>query len=228
MIINTYGCSWTSGIGLQHGNWPLYCSIKRPDIHWNNYGRAGSSLTWSTFISQLGLNNADINIVQVTTPYRLTTWDKKISTTPDKFFTPCYDKKFENQGLNYTQYRVNSDLNILNTTPGDLKGHKFTNGFRVQEKNFPEMYYNRVNEELQYFEWMKSLHFLIDNVDFVFIYNNLSTKEYKFLDTKNIPCFFESKFFNKYKYVIDTGLHFNSEGNEALADWVLHKIRRLI
>ena len=228
MIINTYGCSWTSGVSLQYGNWPLYCSIKRPDIHWNNYGRAGSSLTWSTFISQLGLNNADINIVQVTTPWRLTTWNTNISKTPHKFFRNCNDKKFENQGENYTQYRVTSDVNILNTTPGNLKkAVKNTNGlFRTEEKNFPEMYYERVNEELQYFEWMTSLHYLIENVDFVFLYDSVLHERYRFLDTKNVPCFFESEFFNKY--CIDEGNHFNSEGNQLLADWVLHKIRRLI
>jgi hypothetical protein len=239
--INTFGCSWTQGIGTspsEKDNWVVIAASKTPEYNWLNWARAGSSLLYSTFLAesfnQYKTSN-DFVILQITTPGRLTFWEHAIF---DKINNPNYFKPRKRKGVslhNYKESLLDDRYKFGNITQGDIP-----NGFSIRRQNgtfyrdkpnLAKYYYSAVEREQFFYEWYIQVKHAINYADFVYFHeshpdNRLNYCRFTENIFADIPCFRDELGHDEYsKYQIDEGKHLNTQGNEILADWVLEKIK---
>lgn len=210
--VNVYGCSQSAGVndfqiiypnGKKHpASWVFYLSQRYPQHTFYNYGIPGTSLVFSCHNFDLFQDRADVNIIQMTGPYRFTYHN----ITLDPYTIPL-----EQLSDNYYAF-----------TDWDFWKDNFTTVTNAQP--------NKPDWLNKYYEYKPEQHDMIENLslmshygqlaDFAFSHAKIFKHRHEFLKPK-VPCILDSiSDFTYESYKVDKPGHFNEEGLKFMSLWV--------
>lgn len=214
MKIATFGCSWTHGLKQLNDfySWPYALHKLQPDWVIHNYAIGASNLQFQTFLMEdvLRNNSYDKIIFQITSPGRLT------------YFEEDYDftKHLTEMETNYKRFDIEEGFfrKVVTITPGHMKLSKNNSFWKLPGKyEFAKSYYNTVNKSIFRTEYKALIYYLKDKVDLMFMHNE------DILNLKVCPVIME-ELSGARKFVADSGEHFDIEGCDQQAKWVLENL----
>ena len=210
--VNVFGCSQSAGVkdfqiiypnGKKHpASWVFYLSQMHPNVTFYNYGVPGTSLVFSCHNYDHLKHNADVNIIQMTGPYRFTYHN----ITLDPYVIPL--EQLSDNYYAFTDWDYWKE-NFFTTTNAHPSKPDWLNS---------------------YYEYKPEAHDLIENIsimrnygeqaDFAFSHAKMFKHNYEYLKPK-VPCILNSIDDNTYEsYKCDKPGHFNEEGLKFMANWV--------
>jgi len=202
--IAVFGCSWTQGVKSEvFDNWVVWLSKMYPQHKFYNFAAAGTAITYHTHLLEQVMQDKtfDVKLFQVTSPGRFTWWK------PHKFKEIMY-QKYDNYYCLEEDYGKFVDR--INT--GTILSNKFLDSDR-KKNTFGVEYYKRLCDDQVDLDHRVYINYVKNNVDFYFHHR----RSYE----SHIPSVFtelgEKQF---YKYVVDDGEHFGTEGNQWEANWI--------
>ena len=224
MKIATFGCSWTAGVANldDHYSWSQSIS-KHHEV--DNYAIGGSSLSFQVycFNKVLKHENYDKVIFQFTTPGRLTYF-------PHGYDIFAHHKRYTK---NYSMFSMEDGsyrtLNCITKGHSSLpKRHAF---WTSKEKyNLMKAYYSTVPWEIYATEYMALVEYIASRVDLCFFHNEDPFKFSKDLDKSNSHPVMHNEVRKRSgqelldSFIADEGDHYNKQGCDWVADWVLENI----
>lgn len=213
MKIATFGCSWTQGVPTIDKSycWPKAIANANPNWQVDNWALAGSSLSFQAYllddVCKNNSNSYDKIIFQITSPNRLTYFD-------DALNYGTYLKQYNN----YREFDRSGDIyrNFIVITPGHMKLPKHDSFWNYSDKhNFASLYYKYLNTSVQRTEYKAVIEYVKNKVDLIYFHNEDVCK------IGNVPILMDIV---GDKFVADEGDHFNKQGSQWIADWVLERI----
>jgi hypothetical protein len=217
MKIATFGCSWTHGINAVDNfySWPHALHKLNPDWKIDNYAIGGSNLQFQTFLLDdvLRHNTYDKIIFQITSPGRLTYFEEDYDFT--KHLT-----EFE---PNYKRFDIEDGFfrKVVTITPGHMKLPKTDIFWNLLGKyDFAKSYYTAVNKSIFRTEYKALVYYLKDKVDLMFMHNEDVLK----LDICPVVVEEAKKENVIDSFIADNGEHFNIEGCDWQAKWLINKL----
>ena len=214
MKIATFGCSWTHGLKQLNNfySWPYALHKLQPDWEIHNYAIGASNLQFQIFLMEdvLRHHTYDKIIFQITSPSRLT------------YFEEDYDftKHLTEMKPNYKRFDIEEGFfrKVVTITPGHMKLPKSDSFWNLSGKyEFAKSYYTTVNKSIFRTEYKALVNYLKNKVDLMFMHNE------DILDLKICPVIMKELPSAK-KFVADSGEHFDIEGCDQQAKWVLERL----
>jgi len=203
--IAIFGCSWTQGLkSADFDNWVVWLSKMYPQHNFYNFAAAGSAITYHTHLLEQVMQDKtfDVKLFQITSPGRFTWWK------PHKVKDILYQKYDNYHCLKAVDYE--NFVERINT--GTILSNKFLDSDRKKHK-FGVEYYKRLCADQVDLDHRVYINYIKNNVDFYF-YHRASYESH----IPNVFTELGKKQF--YKYVIDNGDHFGTEGNQWQANWI--------
>jgi hypothetical protein len=217
MKVATFGCSWTHGVGSvdDHYSWSQSIS-KHYEI--DNYAVGGSSLSFQVycFNEVLKHNNYDKIVFQFTTPGRLTYFPHEYNVFDHH---ERYTKNYRMFNMDHGFYRT---LNCI--TRGHSSLPKKDSFWTSKEKyNLMKAYYSTVPWEIYRTEYKALVEYIAPRVDLCFLHNEdtMGFKKYPVMhdEVRNTG---GQELLDSF--IADDGDHYNKQGCDWVADWVLERI----
>ena len=195
MKIGVYGCSWCSGVAPDYFGWPKNLAQMLPKHEINDYSLGGLSIEAILYWFEQFKDHNDINIVKLTTPYRLTIIpeDAKVKRTQ-------VTKNYSTWKLDFTQTIVRLHPNSPPQGAGKLH--------RIYYK-----YYNQTvglitaHAIAEYLKNHKDVHMIFKHQSYDKHHPDIS------IATQNFIPSFKS-------YIIDDGQHLSYEGAQIEAEYI--------
>jgi|TARA_B110000908_G_scaffold80913_1_gene96985 hypothetical protein len=218
MKIATFGCSWTHGLYEVNDfySWPYALHKLKPDWQIDNYAVCGSSLQLQTFLLDdvLRNNTYDKIIFQITTPGRLSYFEEDYDMTTALTEYETNYKRIETEDGFFRK--------VVTITPGHMQLPKTNSFWRLHGKyKYARSYYGMLNKSIFRTEYKALVYYLKDKVDLMFMHNEDSLK----LDI--CPVVMEEVKKENIaidSFIADNGEHFNIEGCDWEAKWVLDRL----
>ena len=203
--INCFGCSFTAGIKGNVNSWPEELAKLVPNYNIVNYGYCGSSDLFALhMMKQVKKNQGDIHIFQITSPYRLTTWEKDFDWLQNLF----------QHTDNYWKLRnlPNCQVKIMTRST-----------FHPSVKKFYKQYYSYISEDTL---WVQSEC----NIELGKHYADYSFRQQGNKNSAKFTDVFQQEISKKTynSYIFDKGAHLTQEGHVFQASWVYNKIKDLL
>lgn len=216
--VNVFGCSQSYGIpeytlpdNLGFGSWVYWLSVWNPDITFNNYSYPGTSLVYSCHAYDQYKDTADINIIQMTGPHRIT------------YYTPLLDPFEIPIGKVTDNYYKITDQEWFNerfVTKTHLKGNEEPKGHKHWHDNwlpFIQEYYKVKPYAYGLLEHVALMDYFGSKADFAFSHAKMFSKRpHPFIP--NIHNQMSEETYLSYK--VDKPGHFNEAGHKFMAKWV--------
>jgi hypothetical protein len=202
--INCFGCSFTSGIIRTENSWPEELAKLVPNYNIVNYGYAASSALFALHMMRnVKKNQGDINIFQITSPYRVTSWKKNFHMT----------QNLVQRTDNYWEFaRMPDDIKVMTTST-----------FHPSAKKFHKQYYSYMSEDTLCVQFECNVELGKQYADYSF--RHLGSKN----DAKVSDVFQQEITEITYKnYCYDNDSHLTKEGHVFQASWVYNKIKDLL
>lgn len=210
MKIATFGCSWTQGVSTVDDSycWPKALAEDN-QYHVDNFALAGSSLSFQVYLLNdvIKHNTYDKVIFQITSPQRLTYFDDSLDYG-----------QYLKTNQNYRELDRTGDIyrNFICITPGHLQLSSSDSFWDYPDKhNFAKLYYKYTNKHISRLEYIALVEYLKNKVDFLFFHNEDVCK------IGNVPIVID-RFGTDY--VADKGQHFNKQGSQLVADWIMENV----
>lgn len=220
MRIATFGCSWTHGVGTVDKNysWPEAISETSKDLYVHNYALGGSSLSFQVFCLEEVLRHESYDkiIFQFTVPGRLT------------YFEEDYDvlQWHRNYTGNYSRFNYDEGMyKYVNCiTMGSTALPSNDSFWTTKEKyNLMKSYYRTMPKEIYRTEYKAMVEYIENRVDLCFFHNEDILKFNKFaVLNEEVKQKGGQKLLDSF--IADSGEHYNRQGCQWVADWVLEKI----
>ena len=202
--INCFGCSFTSGIERTENSWPEELAKLVPNYNIVNYGYAASSALFALHMMRnVKKNQGDINIFQITSPYRVTSWKKNFHINQN--LVQCTD--------NYWKFPwIPNDIKVITSST-----------FLPSAKKFHKQYYSYMSEDTLSVQFECNVELGKQYADYSFRqqgskndakFTNVFQREITEIDYKN--------------YCYDDDSHLTKEGHVFQASWVYNKIKDLL
>jgi hypothetical protein len=214
MKIATFGCSWTHGLKQLNSfySWPYALHKLQPEWEIHNYAIGASNLQFQTFLMEdvLRHHTYDKIIFQITSPSRLT------------YFEEDYDftKHLTEMEPNYKRFDIEEGFfrKVVTITPGHMKLPKSDSFWALPGKyEFAKSYYTTVNKSIFRTEYKALVNYLKNKVDLMFMHNE------DILDLNICPVIM-NELPDAKKFVADSGEHFDIEGCDQQAKWILERL----
>lgn len=208
IYLNIYGCSWSHGVKhLDYGrSWPYYLSYMLPkNVIIRNFAILGSSLEYSIFQLHNNKNNSNINIFQITNPYRFSIWNDNYFVVDNMNQVTSNYFDFAKDNL-YDQYNSYGFSN-LDEDKEIKKWFKRYIDLGTQKSRTIDI--NRI----------ANIFYILNNTDYCFGYITDKT-----ITECNIDCIDKEIPINEYSK--DNGNHFDQTGNKLLANYVYKRISK--
>jgi len=195
MKIGVYGCSWCSGVYPDFIGWPKNLAKMLPEHEINDYSLGGLSIEAILYWFEQFKDHNDINIVKLTTPYRLTiiSEDAEVKRTQVTENYSTWDKNFTE-----TMIRIHP-----NSPPqGAGKLHR--------------IYYKYYNQTVGLITAHAIAEYLKNHKDVHMIFKHQSYDKHHpdiSIATQNFIPSFKS-------YIIDDGQHLSYEGAQIEAEYI--------
>lgn len=215
--VNVFGCSQSYGIpeytlpdNLGFGSWVYWLSVWNPDIIFKNYSYAGTSLLYSCHAYEQYKDTANINIIQMTGPHRLTYH----TPTLDPFVIPL-DKITSNYSkIDPGWFRKH----FVSITHLSGKGNK--EFWHKDWYSFIKEYYEVKPREHAMLEHISLMEYFGKRADFAFSHAKYFKYHYQDLH-KTVPNILTLMSEEQYEaYKVDEPGHFGEAGHKFLAKWV--------
>ena len=196
MKIGVYGCSWCAGVSPDYFGWPKNLAQMLSEHEVNDYSLGGMSLEATLYLFEMFKDQNDINIVKLTSPYRLT-----IISETAKVKRTQVTENYSRWGDDFAETIVR----LHPTTPsrkGLVKLHK--------------IYYKHYNVDVGlttaraiagYLKNHKDVHMIFKHQSYAKHYPDISIATEEF-----IP--------NFKSYIIDDGHHLSNEGAQIEAKYI--------
>jgi len=211
MKIATFGCSWSQGIGPVDNAycWPKALADANPSWQVDNWALAGSSLSFQAYLMDdvCRHDSYDKIIFQITSPHRLTYFNDQLNYG-----------KYLKQYVNYRELDRSGDIyrNFICITPGHLNLSKKDSFWKYPDKHdFASLYYKYINKNIHRTEYKAVVEYVKNKTDFVYFHNEDVCK------IGGVPVLMDIV---GDKFVADEGQHFNKQGSQLTADWILDNI----
>lgn len=217
MKIATFGCSWTHGVPIidDHYSWSQSIS-KHHQI--DNYAIGGSSLSFQVycFNEVLKHENYDKVIFQFTAPGRLTYF-------PHGYDVFIHHKRYTK---NYSMFDMEdgSYRTINCITIGSSSLPKKDSFWTSKEKyKLMKAYYSTVPWEIYRTEYRALVEYIAPRVDLCFLHNEdtMGFKKYPVMHDEVRKSGGQELLDS---FIADEGDHYNKQGCNWVADWVLENI----
>ena len=195
MKIGVYGCSWCAGVAPNNFGWPKNLAQMLPEHEINDYSLGGFSIEAILYWFEQFKDHNDINIVKLTTPYRLTiiSEDAEVKRTQVTENYSTWDKNFTE-----TMIRIHP-----NSPPqGAGKLHR--------------IYYKYYNQTVGLITAHAIAEYLKNHKDVHMIFKHQSYDKHHpdiSIATQNFIPSFKS-------YIIDDGQHLSYEGAQIEAEYI--------
>jgi hypothetical protein len=210
MKIATFGCSWSQGLSTVDDAycWPKALAENK-QYQVDNFALAGSSLSFQAYLLDdvLKHNTYDKVIFQITSPQRLTYFDDSLD----------YGKYLRLYN-NYRELDRSGDIyrNFICITPGHLNLSKKDSFWNFPDKHdFANLHYKYTNKHISRVEYKAVVEYVKNKTDFVYFHNEDVCK------IGGVPVLMNLV---GDKFVADEGQHFNKQGSQWTADWILDNI----
>ena len=224
--INVFGCSQSYGIpeytlpdNLGFGNWVYWLSVWNPNIIFNNYSMQGTSLTYSCHLYDEFHNQADLNIIQMTGPHRMTYYTPLLDPfeVPLLPITSNYKKIdidwFRRNFITYTHHVENMSKNLDQNAD-----------FHPTWAEFAKEYYEVKPREHGLIEHISLMHRYGTKADLAFSHAKFLKFHYTELH-EIVPSIILDLTNEEYEnYKCDTLGHFGEEGHKYMARWVAKRL----
>lgn len=211
MKLAIFGCSWSQGLSTvdECYCWPKAVAEKYPNWTIDNFSLAGSSLSFQAYLMDdvCKHDSYDKIIFQITSPQRLTYFDDRLDYG-----------KYLKQYSNYRELDRSGDIyrNFICITPGHLTLSKKDSFWNYPDKHkFASLYYKYLNKHVQRTEYKAVIEYVKSKVDFVYFHNEDVCK------IGNVPVLMDIV---GDKFVADEGKHFDKQGSQWIANWVLDNL----
>lgn len=219
--VNVFGCSQSYGVpkytlpnNLGHGSWVYWLSVWNPDITFNNYSYPGSSLVYSCHAYEKYKHTADINIIQMTGPHRMT------------YYTPLLDPFILPLGKVTNNYFKITDIDWFVSkfvTVTHLTGNENPKTRRHWHDNwisFLDEYYKIKPRDYAMIEHLALMEYFGKRADFAFSHAHYFRTNHTELHTI-VPSILNQMSEETYlSYKCDEPGHFNEAGHKFMAKWV--------
>lgn len=216
--VNVFGCSQSYGVpeytlpnDLGHGSWVYWLSVWNPDIIFNNYSYPGTSLLYSCHAYDQFKDSADINIIQMTGPHRITYYTPLLDPfeIPLGAVTGNYNKITDHKWF-YNHFVFKTHLNGTENAVDHNHWHQNWLPF-VQE------YWKVKPHSYGLIEHVVLMDYYGSRADFSFSHAKMfSKKQHPFIP--NILNQMSDETYLSFK--CDEPGHFNEAGHKFMAKWV--------
>lgn len=211
MKLAVFGCSWSQGVPTVDNDfcWPKAIADQYPEWQIDNFSLAGSSLSFQAWLLDdvLKHNAYDKIVFQITSPQRLTYFDDTVNVG-----------SYLKSSNNYRELDRSGDIyrNIICITPGHLSLADVDSFWNYPDKhNFANLYYKYTNKHVSRVEYKAVVEYVKNKTDFVYFHNE------DVCNIGNIPVLMD---LTGSKFASDVGQHFNREGSNWVAKWILNNI----